>query len=90
MLVVQGSRDSFGTEAELGPVLARMPSAELYMVEGGDYSLNIRRKSAPPREAIYATVMDKVVRWVRVRMEVTVTWAPRLAGGASTQRGSRT
>ena len=64
MLVVQGSRDSFGVEDELRPVLARMAAAELYVVEGGDHSLNIRRTSAPPREEIYATVMDEIVRWV--------------------------
>ena len=65
MLVVQGSRDSFGVEDELRPVLGRMPAAELYAVEGGDHSFNIRRTSAPPREEIYATVMDKIVGWVR-------------------------
>ena len=65
MLVVQGSRDSFGAEDELRPVLARMPTAELCVVAGGDHSFNIRRKSAPPREEIYATVMDEIVRWVR-------------------------
>ena len=65
MLVVQGSRDSFGTPDELRPVLARMRGAHLYVVEGGDHSLAIRRKSAPPREEIYATVMDEIVRWTR-------------------------
>ena len=65
MLVVQGSRDSFGTEDELRVVLDRLPAARLHVVEGGDHSFNIRRKSAPPREEIYATVMDEIVRWTR-------------------------
>ncbi len=65
MLVVQGSRDSFGTPDELRPVLAPLTATRLYVVEGGDHSLTIRRKSAPPREQIYATVMDEIVRWVR-------------------------
>lgn len=65
MLVVQGSRDSFGSEDELRPVLGRMPAPELYVVEDGDHSLNIRRKSAPPQEEIYAGVMDKIVQWAR-------------------------
>jgi predicted alpha/beta-hydrolase family hydrolase len=69
MLVVQGSRDGFGTESELRPVLARMPAATLHIVEGGDHSLNIRRKSAPPREEIYAAVMDEIVAWVRAVVE---------------------
>ncbi len=69
MLVVQGSLDGFGTESELRPILARMPAATLHIVEGGDHSLNIRRKSAPPREEIYAAVMDEIVAWVRAVVE---------------------
>ena len=64
MLVVQGSRDSFGSENELRAVVARMPDATLHIVEGGDHSLTIRRKSAPPREEIWAAVMDEIIRWV--------------------------
>ena len=63
MLVVQGSRDSFGTEAELRAVLDPLAAARLHVVEGGDHSFNIRRKSAPSREEIYAAVMDEIVRW---------------------------
>ena len=63
-LVVQGSRDTFGTEDELRPVLARMPNATLHLVDGGDHSLHIRRKSAAPREEIYGGVMDVIVSWI--------------------------
>ena len=69
MLVVQGSRDSFGTPDELRAVLAPVPAARLHVVEGGDHSFNIRRKSAPPREEIYATVMEEIVAWVRAVIE---------------------
>ena len=69
MLVVQGSRDSFGTEDELRVVLDQLPAARLHVVEGGDHSFNIRRKSAPPREEIYATVMDEIVTWIRAVIE---------------------
>ena len=65
MLVVQGSRDSFGTPDELRAVLTPLPAARLHVVEGADHSFNIRRKSALPREEIYAAVMDEIVRWVR-------------------------
>ncbi len=58
-------RDSFGTPDELRPVLARLAAARLHVVEGGDHSLNIRRTCGPPREEIYAMVMDEVIRWVR-------------------------
>mgnify|MGYP002634093403 CR=1 FL=1 len=65
VLVVQGARDTFGTEAELRPVLARMPNATLHVIDGGDHSLRIRRKSAPPKDEIYAGVMDEIIGWVR-------------------------
>ncbi len=64
MLVVQGSRDRFGTEAELRPVVARMPSAELYLVEGGDHSLKVHRRSDASPEETSANVMREIVRWV--------------------------
>jgi predicted alpha/beta-hydrolase family hydrolase len=64
ILVVQGSRDTFGTPDQLLPVLSPLRTARLHVVEGGDHSFNIHRKSAPPRERIYAAVMDEIVRWV--------------------------
>jgi len=45
-------------------VLSPLPAARLHVVEGGDHSFNIRRKSAPPREQIHAAVLDEIVRWV--------------------------
>jgi len=63
VLVIQGARDTFGTDAELRPVLARIPQARLHVIEGGDHSLNIRRKSPPPQDVIHAGVMDEIVRW---------------------------
>jgi predicted alpha/beta-hydrolase family hydrolase len=49
MLFVQGSRDTFGTREELGPIVARLaersPGTRMFVVEGGDHSL-VRPKSA--------------------------------------------
>jgi predicted alpha/beta-hydrolase family hydrolase len=64
VLIVQGARDPFGTETELRPVLARMQQATLHIIDGGDHSLSIRRKSAPPKDVIYSGVMDTVRDWV--------------------------
>ena len=63
-LFVQGSRDSFGTPDELGPILRSLPQVSLFVVEDGDHSLSVKGKGAPPRERIYATVEDEIVRWV--------------------------
>ncbi len=64
MLFVQGSRDTFGTEAELRPVVESCRRARLHVVEGGDHSLKIRGKGAPPHEEIYAQVMDVIAHFV--------------------------
>lgn len=64
VLIVQGARDPFGTETELRPVLGRMQRGTLHVIEGGDHSLSIRRKSAPPKDVIYSGVMDTVSEWV--------------------------
>jgi len=80
ILVVQGSRDSFGTEDELRAVFDPLPAARLHVVEGGDHSLTIRRKSAPPREEIYGTVMDEIVRWVGAVVRSDNADPPTLTG----------
>jgi len=63
-LVVQGARDPFGTEAELRPVLAKMPAASLHVVEGGDHSFNVRGKQAPSKREVYDAVIDVMVEWI--------------------------
>lgn len=61
MLFVQGSRDAFGTPAELEPVLARLaPPPTLHVVEGGDHSFKIAGRD-PARQA---EALDEVRRAV--------------------------
>lgn len=63
MLFVQGSRDTFGTRDELEPVVDACPRARLYVVEGGDHSLKVRKKDGRPQDQVYAAVMDEVARF---------------------------
>ncbi|HXX68403.1 MAG TPA: alpha/beta fold hydrolase, partial [Polyangiaceae bacterium] len=52
MLFVQGSRDAFGTPAELGPIVADLgPRTRLFVVEGGDHSLATSKRTGPTLEA---------------------------------------
>ena len=47
MLFVQGSRDTFGTPAELEPVLATLRApATLHVVDGGDHSFKVAERRA--------------------------------------------
>jgi predicted alpha/beta-hydrolase family hydrolase len=61
VLVVQGSRDTFGTPAELTPVVARMAApVTVHVVEGGDHSFAVART---PRETVLDSVADVVADW---------------------------
>lgn len=44
MLFLHGSRDPFGTPVELEALVNGLPTARLHLVEGGDHSLEIKRK----------------------------------------------
>ena len=65
MLFVQGSRDAFGTEAEMRPVVEACPRADLHVVAGGDHSLKIRGKDAPAPAQVYGEVQEAIVHWLR-------------------------
>jgi uncharacterized protein len=66
MLVVQGSRDAFGTPAELEPHLGQLKApVDLYVVEGGDHSFKVPKSTGPSQEQVYDLVLDKIERWLR-------------------------
>jgi predicted alpha/beta-hydrolase family hydrolase len=62
MLVVQGSRDTFGSPAELAPVFERMsPRPRLHAIAGGDHSFKARGTNADTtREEILAAIVQFV------------------------------
>jgi len=65
MFFVQGSRDAFGTPAELQPVLATLsPRPAVYVVDGGDHSFKIARRDAAAQAAAYANAQQAIVGWV--------------------------
>jgi hypothetical protein len=58
MLIVQGERDTFGTPAELEPVVATMrATVTLHIVAGGDHSLAVRRRTS-------GEIYDVIHRWM--------------------------
>ncbi len=63
MLFVQGSRDPFGTSAEIAALLPSLRSATLHEVAGGDHSFK-----APGRKGDgLDEILDAVVSWMTVR-----------------------
>lgn len=71
MLFVQGSKDAFGTPNELQPFLARLKCpTKLYVVEAGDHSFKVPKRSRLSQEEVYRAVYDEVARWL---METVAT-----------------
>ena len=65
MLVVQGSRDTFGTPDELRPVFGALsPAATLHVIEGGDHSFRVSRSGAAGQAAIDTGIRRAVSEWM--------------------------
>ena len=66
MLFVQGTRDLFGTAAEIRTLLPALHRAELFEVADGDHSFKIRVKMTGKRqEAVLSEIFDAVARFAR-------------------------
>ena len=66
MLFVQGTRDPFGTPAELQPIVERLGTdVTLHVVENGDHSLAPPRKEPRTVDQIYGDLQDMIVEWLR-------------------------
>jgi len=64
MLFVQGTRDPFGTPAELRPILKKLkPRATVYEVTGGDHSFSVPKSAHVSQEEVYAAAQDEIARW---------------------------
>jgi predicted alpha/beta-hydrolase family hydrolase len=65
MLIVQGERDTFGTPAELSPLLATLdPQPALHVVAGGDHSLKVSRRDSAAQAAIDDEVQRTIAKWI--------------------------
>jgi predicted alpha/beta-hydrolase family hydrolase len=65
MLFVQGSRDTFGSPAELAPYADSLPAGgRIFAVEGGDHSLTPPKKGGDTLPAVMGRVADEIARFV--------------------------
>ncbi|MQA29121.1 MAG: hypothetical protein GEU82_04675 [Luteitalea sp.] len=65
MLFVQGSRDAFGTPAELAPVVSSLGDrATLHVVHGGDHSLKVGKAATPGQATVLAGVQQVISHWM--------------------------
>jgi len=66
MLFVQGSRDAFGTPDELKPIMGELKTAtHLCVVEHGDHSFKVPKRSAISQDQVYSLVLGEIVGWLR-------------------------
>jgi uncharacterized protein len=63
VLIVQGSRDAFGTPDEIRTHVTGL-KLELAVIEGGDHSFKQAKKIAPDPEAARASLLDGIVRFL--------------------------
>jgi uncharacterized protein len=65
MLFVQGARDAFGTPDELRPIIRELgAAAELFVIEDGDHSFKVPKKTGIPQQDVYRSILDHVVQWL--------------------------
>jgi uncharacterized protein len=71
MLFVQGTRDLFGTSAEIRELLPALnPRASLFEVLDGDHSFKVRVKIAgKTQEAVLQAIFDAAARFIRAAAE---------------------
>ena len=66
MLFVQGTRDAFGTPAELAPIISALqPAPALHVVAQGDHSFKLSRKDPAAQAAVYAELQRVIAAWIR-------------------------
>jgi len=66
MLFLQGTRDAFGTPAELAPLVAALrPPPALHVVAQGDHSFKLARKDPAAQAALYAELQRVIAAWIR-------------------------
>jgi predicted alpha/beta-hydrolase family hydrolase len=65
MLFVQGTRDPFGTPAEIRRLLPNLAKgSRVHTVEGGDHSHGVPKRGDVAPDAVLATIADAIVDWV--------------------------
>jgi hypothetical protein len=66
ILLVQGTRDSFGTRDEVTPIFDAIPATVTYdFIEGGDHSFAVPKSSGLTERDVLAGITSRVARWIQ-------------------------
>jgi predicted alpha/beta-hydrolase family hydrolase len=64
LLFLQGTRDPFGTPAELRSMIKKLKlPATIYEVAGGDHSFTVPKKWPASQQEVYAAAQDAIAQW---------------------------
>jgi len=64
MLFVQGTRDNFAGPDLLEPLVGGLDSATLHLVEGGDHSFKVLKRSGRDEREVRAELADAIAGWI--------------------------
>ena len=64
LLFIQGTRDTFGTAAEVEALVPQLQCATLHAVPGGDHSFKVPG-GKKAQEPIFDGILETVVQWMR-------------------------
>jgi len=63
-LFCSGTRDSFGTPAELAAAAALVPHSVLHLLEGADHSFDCLKSSGRTRAQVWQEGADTAIAWL--------------------------
>ena len=64
LLVVQGTRDTFGGPDDVRDAAARPPLLTILPVATGDHSMKVQASAKRPQAEVERDVSDEVARWM--------------------------
>jgi predicted alpha/beta-hydrolase family hydrolase len=65
VMLVQGTRDAFGTRDEIEPVFQALPTrVDIEFIERGDHSFKVPTSTGLTESAVLAGISDRVASWI--------------------------
>jgi predicted alpha/beta-hydrolase family hydrolase len=65
VLLVQGTRDAFGTREEIEPVFQVLPTrVDIEFIVGGDHSFKVPKSTGLTESAVLAGISEQVATWI--------------------------
>ncbi|MSQ22988.1 MAG: hypothetical protein EXR58_00275 [Chloroflexi bacterium] len=63
-LFCSGTRDAFGTPAELAAAISLVPTAQLHLMDGADHGFAVLKSSGRTRTEVYAEAVQATLDWL--------------------------